>query len=105
MASPRALLLIAALVLACLSAPCGAHQPRVLVLRGSDDLTETHTEFLADLTSLASNVDVKDISDGSLQLQDWGTWLYDALVIVGSKQGETCSAFVSDRLGDRGIRW
>lgn len=78
--------LLALLALAAIAA--GSQQQRVLVLLDRKELEGTHSEFLGSLRSRGYDLDVKPISDKGLQLKSWDDWLYDKLVILGSKKGK-----------------
>ena len=77
--------------LACALLLCGVvaqAEKRVLVLLNDKEMETTHGIFLKGLSARGYAVDVKAITDKSLQLKSWDEWLYDKLVIFGSSKGE-----------------
>lgn len=98
MAACRSLLaavLLCGTVLLATAAP----QQRLLVLLDDPALQQTHSRFLADLGARGYAVEVKPITDSSLQLKSWDTWLYDKLVILGSGKGERSMQWVLAAVG------
>ncbi|EFN54342.1 hypothetical protein CHLNCDRAFT_8673, partial [Chlorella variabilis] len=59
---------------------------RVLVLLNDAGLEQSHSSFLKGLGARGYQVDIKPITDKSLQLKSWDEWLYDKLVILGSNK-------------------
>ena len=86
MARLAALLLAATLL--CGLAAAVAGQQRVLVLLDDPAMEQSHSSFLKGLSGRGYQLDIKPITDKSLQLKSWDEWLYDKAVILGSGKGE-----------------
>ena len=86
MARLAALLLAATLL--CGLAAAAAGQQRVLVLLDDPAMEQSHSSFLKGLSGRGYQLDIKPITDKSLQLKTWDEWLYDKAVILGSGKGE-----------------
>ena len=82
-----AALLLAATLL-CGVAAAAAGQQRVLVLLDDPAMEQSHSSFLKGLSARGYQLDIKPITDKSLQLKSWDEWLYDKAVILGSGKGE-----------------
>lgn len=79
---------VAALVAVLLAVACSAAaQGKVLVLLDSLDFQRSHSQFLDTLWTRGYALDIRAISDKKLQLKQWDDWLYEKLVILGSKSG------------------
>ena len=74
-------------LIASLWLPCSLAK-EVLVLLGEKGMAETHSVFLADLKASRLELDVRDITDRSLRLQNWGQWLYDGVIVLAGKGAE-----------------
>jgi oligosaccharyltransferase complex subunit beta len=59
----------------------------ILVLLGEESIQESHSTFLSDLKGAGLTLHIEQISSSQLQLQRWGQWLYDGVLVVASKSG------------------
>lgn len=63
-----------------------AQARNTLVLAPSDAVESSHSKFIGMLKEKAAGfggtVDVKRTTDPDVKLKDWGTWLYDSLVLI-----------------------
>jgi oligosaccharyltransferase complex subunit beta len=66
----------------------GAIAKDVLVLLGDNRIKESHSIFFNDLRDAGLSLHIKQISDREIELQKWGRWLYDGVLVVASKSGK-----------------
>lgn len=55
---------------------------KVLLLLSDDALAKTHTELVSVLSSGGLHVETRKLTDSTLQLQHWSSWLYDGVVVL-----------------------
>lgn len=61
---------------------------KVLLLLSDDGLMRSHSVFIDSLHQAGLDVEAKKISDPKLQLQSWGNWLYDGIVVIAKGSHE-----------------
>ena len=76
---------IGLLTLLCLGSAASATQPNVLVLLEDLVHRSTHSVFFASLEAQGFVLDFRSVSDSSLKLKDYDTWLYEKAVIFASQ--------------------
>lgn len=57
-------------------------QSSTLVLASNNQITQTHSQFLASLAAAGAELDVRCSSNSSLQLRSWDTWLYSNVIFL-----------------------
>lgn len=57
----------------------------VLVLLGNVNDAEKYSKFFGSLREHGFDINIKGVKDSSLKLHEYGTWLYDDLVLFAPK--------------------
>lgn len=85
-------------VLSCLIDVCFGEN--ILLLLSDNALETSHSELISALSSEGLNVESRKLTDSTLQLQHWGSWLYDGVVVLSDGSTEFGGALDSSLLVD-----
>ena len=73
---------------------------KVLLLLSDDALANSHSELVSVLSSGGMQVETRRLTDSTLQLQHWSTWLYDGVVVLSKGSSDLGGALDSSWLVD-----